>query len=352
MCTVRHTFAALCLLVLTLSATAVGVRTFSQPITLAGKSCHVEGVVIDLRDPKTSLKVGLAWGHVGRTESLAGIAARYGAVAAINGSFFDAYTKDAIKNPDMSLISGGQLIFKSGLGSLLGFDADNTPHLGIVRHRLQGTYRSAYGTTQDWFAYWLNRKPTAATSITLFDRQWGDVVEPWGGTSVVVEQDTVTAVSRQTVSIPAQGYVLHFRGEAAQLAHFTVGRKLRWSPQRTVEGGDDAAWTRVQEAIGAGPRVLVHGTPVFNPLAEGFSDPKILQQSGMRSAAGYTADGKLYLITTCIARVSDLGRILKSFGCVEGINLDGGASSGLWYRGRYLTKPGRAISNALLVLEK
>ena len=89
---------------------------------------------------------------------------------------------------------------------------------------------------------------------------------------------------------------------------------------------------------------------MFHPAAEGFSDPKILQRAGARSAVGYTADGKLYLITVTAARVSELGAILKALGCEEGMNLDGGASSGLWYRGKYLTNPGRAISNALVIL--
>lgn len=31
------------------------------------------------------------------------------------------------------------------------------------------------------------------------------------------------------------------------------------------------------------------------------------------------------------------------------MNLDGGASSGLYYNGKYLTAPGRKISNALIV---
>ena len=43
-------------------------------------------------------------------------------------------------------------------------------------------------------------------------------------------------------------------------------------------------------------------------------------------------------------------QVMQVLGAREAMNLDGGASSGLVYEGKYLTKPGRALSNALVVL--
>ena len=43
---------------------------------------------------------------------------------------------------------------------------------------------------------------------------------------------------------------------------------------------------------------------------------------------------------------------MQALGCEQAMNLDGGASSGLWLSGGYLRQPGRPISNALLVLPK
>jgi exopolysaccharide biosynthesis protein len=34
------------------------------------------------------------------------------------------------------------------------------------------------------------------------------------------------------------------------------------------------------------------------------------------------------------------------------MNLDGGASSGLWFKGSYITKPGRLLSNTLIFTPK
>ena len=331
-------------------AHADAVSSFSRTLSVDGTDYKVRGVVIDLHNTSISMKVGLADGRIGQTESLGGIAQRYGAVAAINGTFFDAYTKETLKNPDMALLTNGHFIFRSDLGTLLGFERDNTPHMGQVNVRLLGTLRQN-GKVQSWYAYYINRVPSSASCITLFTHAWGEQVAPMGGSFVVVDHGKVSGFSDEAVTIPQDGYVIHFRGEGAQRALFRLGQQVDLTPQiNAPEQGADT-WKRVKEALGAGPRVLAQGVPVFDPSAEGFSDPKILERAGARSAAGYTADGKLFLITVSAVRVSALGPILKALGCVEGMNLDGGTSSGLWYRGKYLTTPGRQISNALLVLQ-
>jgi hypothetical protein len=358
--TLSRFFARLCvgggllLLVASGRVQGAGVAPVRTTVPVEGRTVAVTGVAVDLADPTLAIKVGLAWDHIGRTEPLAGIAARAGALAAINGSFFNAYTQDALKNPDMSLITGGHLVFKSGLGSLLGFTADNTPLIGCLRHRLGGTLRAPDGKEMAWFAYWLNRKPTSATSVTIFTRHWGETIPAVPGVSVVVAGGTVVRLTEDVAAIPADGFVIHLRGEPGLQARFRVGQTITFTPEVAYKdgAGTPTAWTAVTEAVGGGPQVLRGGVPVFNPQGEDFSDPKILELRARRSAVGFTAARRLFLITVDNVRVRDLGPILKALGCTEGMNLDGGASSGLWYQGRYLTTPGRPISNALLIVPR
>jgi hypothetical protein len=175
-------------------------------------------------------------------------------------------------------------------------------------------------------------------------------VSAGAGTLVVVRDGVVSDITAASATIPPRGFVIQVCGEAGLLRRFQVGDRVTFTPELSLVGSGDG--TGVQEGVGAGPRVLVNSQPVFNPAEEGFSDPKILERAGARSAAGYTANRMLYLITVKSARVRDLGPILKALGCTDGMNLDGGASSGLWHRGKYLTAPGRDISNALLVMQK
>lgn len=102
-------------------------------------------------------------------------------------------------------------------------------------------------------------------------------------------------------------------------------------------------------ALQAGPRLVTNGKVTLDVKAEGFRDPKILTGGGARSALGITRDHKLILLTSSGATIPQLAEIMKQAGAYQAMNLDGGASSGLYYNGQYLTTPGRKISNALVV---
>lgn len=105
----------------------------------------------------------------------------------------------------------------------------------------------------------------------------------------------------------------------------------------------------IEGALQAGPRLVVDGKVAIDVKTEGFRDPKILTGGGARSALGITRDHKLILLTSGGATIPQLAEIMKQAGAYQAMNLDGGASSGLYYNGKYLTSPGRKISNALLV---
>ncbi len=64
---------------------------------------------------------------------------------------------------------------------------------------------------------------------------------------------------------------------------------------------------------------------------------------------GVTRDGRL-LLATSSGTVRQMADVMKALGAWDAMNLDGGASSGLWVQGRYLTTPGRQIGNALLIV--
>lgn len=121
---------------------------------------------------------------------------------------------------------------------------------------------------------------------------------------------------------------------------------------RLIPGSDfnDAFGAGTMEgALQAGPRLVVNGKVAIDVKTEGFKDPKILTGGGARSALGLTRDHKLILLTSGGATIPQLAEIMKQAGAYQAMNLDGGASSGLYYNGKYLTQPGRKISNALIV---
>ena len=49
------------------------------------------------------------------------------------------------------------------------------------------------------------------------------------------------------------------------------------------------------------------------------------------------------------ATVQQMRELALAIGCVDAINLDGGASSAMYYKGNYLTVPGRELTVTLQV---
>ncbi|HOQ29037.1 MAG TPA: phosphodiester glycosidase family protein [Armatimonadota bacterium] len=328
-------------------AAAAGLSVERKKVNAAGKSFAV--TVIRVPREGYRVKVGLANGRVGSTASLASIAQSHGAVAAINGCFFSAYTKDAIKPPWHHVITEGQLVHHGQTGTTLGFDAQGNYRMERLKIRITGTVGADQERPHNWYAYRVNFPPGASGAI-LFNRFWAGAKTPAGGKQAVIQNGVVRSVGSGGLPIPRDGYALSFIGGDAHL-----GNRFQPGDQVTlrIEYGshDEEFWQSVQEGLGCGPRLLAEGRIAYDPKGEGFNDPKILSLAGARSAIGIRHDGTILLVT-CSATVRQLADIMKALGAYDAMNLDGGASSGLWVQGKYLVQPGRSISNALLILKK
>ncbi|MCC6444687.1 MAG: phosphodiester glycosidase family protein [Armatimonadetes bacterium] len=322
----------------------------SQMVTVEMGGRRIVAKVIKAKMSQVRVKVGLAKGLVGRTEDLAGIARRYGAAAAINGSFFDAYTRSSIKSPHHTLITGGQVAHLGNVGTLTGFTPEGEAVMERVPLTIEGSREGRFTWPYRWYAYWVNRLPTAST-VTIFTPQWGRATGLNGGTQVVVSGGRVERIARGSQPIPSDGYVIYFQGTGeTMLRGFRVGQEAAYRIIRKDEGRL-GLWAQVQEAVGAGPRLVADGRIALDPRSEGFSSPKILSLSGARSALGITRDNCLLMVTAS-GTVREMAVVMQALGAYQAMNLDGGASSGLWLQGRYLTRPGRLISNALLILRR
>ena len=91
----------------------------------------------------------------------------------------------------------------------------------------------------------------------------------------------------------------------------------------------------IRDAITFGPRLIVNGEPAN---VKG-------QSSGLnpRTAIGQRADGAVLMLvidgrqaSSLGATYSDLIKVMVEYGAVNAINLDGGSSSLMYYRGNYL----------------
>jgi exopolysaccharide biosynthesis protein len=110
-------------------------------------------------------------------------------------------------------------------------------------------------------------------------------------------------------------------------------------------------WFVYRYALRGLVRVVRKGKVSPNPKAQGFRDSRIWSRAA-RTGAGIRKDGKLVIIATPNSvTLSELGKAMIDRGIVEGVSLDGGGSTCLYYRGKLVIRPKRKLSNLLVVLE-
>jgi exopolysaccharide biosynthesis protein len=83
-----------------------------------------------------------------------------------------------------------------------------------------------------------------------------------------------------------------------------------------------------------------------------FKDPKFTTQSYPRTALGITADNKVYLVNVEKATINELKEIMLALKSYDAVNLDGGDSTGMYYNGKLLVKPGRKLVTVLYVYKQ
>jgi len=110
-------------------------------------------------------------------------------------------------------------------------------------------------------------------------------------------------------------------------------------------------WSRYDFVLCCGPRLVTHGVPYVEPWSEGFRDKHMLNRNG-RVAVGITGNGRLVFVATRQpVYLSKLARAMRALGVRDAINLDGGSSIGLYYKGRMLMQPARRLTNLILVYD-
>ncbi|HEX2534675.1 MAG TPA: phosphodiester glycosidase family protein [Chitinophagaceae bacterium] len=104
---------------------------------------------------------------------------------------------------------------------------------------------------------------------------------------------------------------------------------------------------KVKTAVGGGPVLVQNNMLMITNETERMFVGKVLLDKHPRTAIGYTADGRLIILVVQGrmpgkaegASLPALAGLMKSLGCVEALNLDGGGSSCLLVNGKETIMP-------------
>lgn len=112
------------------------------------------------------------------------------------------------------------------------------------------------------------------------------------------------------------------------------------------------SWQGYITAIGGGPTLVRDGRISLNPKAEGFHDPHILGYA-RRTAVGIRSDVNkvVFVCTKAAISLKHMAKVMLSLGCSDAMCLDGGASTGMFYRGWTVIRPKRPLTNVVLAYE-
>ncbi|WP_058300250.1 stalk domain-containing protein [Gorillibacterium timonense] len=334
---------------------AAGVRYESKTVMYNGKSFSLQYAVIDVKNPYLRVMSVTAKEGIGHDESLASIVNRTGATVAVNGTFFDAYTtKDAERYPNGLLLNEGETVF-SGENQSLVIPVGKTPDIRKLSLKVKITLTDAPSKRYTFSPWSVNRYYGASNQeqSVLFTRAFGEKVS-FVGVKAVIKGGKIVTVTEGTATIPADGQVL-LVGKADMnkrniLPYVKAGNLV--DVTHTVldlESGTTYDTEDYEAAVGVGPKLVTNGKMDVDPARDGFQDPKITTNAGARSFAGIDAKGQLVLGVSSAATMKDLAGALIKLGLTDAMNLDGGASSGLYAEGAMKRTPGREISNAIVV---
>ncbi|GGB62117.1 phosphodiester glycosidase family protein [Fictibacillus barbaricus] len=262
-------------------------------------------------------------GVVSKAEPLSETAKREGAIAGVNGDFFDINgTKATIgaEVQDGKILKGAT----SGREKSVGVDTNG---LGQIADLLLDGSMIFNGKTHPLTAF--NQYSIPVNGIGLYSSFWGTAARSGvaGSSKSVHEvriQNGKVTESRSGISdeeIPEDTLVLIGRDAgAATLQQLTTGQEIAINYEPKVSNGNPFEF-----AIGGNP-VLVKNGEVQNV------DNSVLAP---RTAVGFSADGKQMYFVIVDGRQTDsrgmtlyeFAELMKEFGAHHAINLDGGGST-------------------------
>jgi exopolysaccharide biosynthesis protein len=298
-------------------------------------------------------------------ETVSSMAARHGALAAVNSGYFrttGTYRGDSV---GVEVLDGKLLSEPNNIRAAAGLiERDGKQELIFGHIKFEG--QLVAGAEAKHAIDGLNR-PRADNELVIFTPEFHrtTLTEP-SGLELVVRRGQVVELRDQKGSsaIPADGFVISASGAAREWALKNLWRgarvqlNLNLSPVETEQAD---SWKQATSIIGGGPQLIKAGRVEITNAAEKIL-PSFVSDGHPRTAIARLKSGQILLLTVDGRQPGEsigmsltmLADLLLEFGAVDAINLDGGGSTTMVIRNKLVNKPSdatgeRPVSDAILV---
>ena len=273
------------------------------------------------------------------------IAQREHAIAAINGGYFKPQTGVPLGTLMIDKkIYTGPIYDRAALGI---FDKS----YDMARVQLNANLNTNAGVIK---IDNINQPRMLSTNAIVYTSDWGKVSPPCPqyGKAIAVSDGKLVAQSYGQLEIPTDGFVI--------VAPEKLINSIIMADNFELDIKMNPNWEGVNHIISGGPYLVKNGEVYVDMTAQKLS---AIGGRNPRTAIGYTRDNHLIMLTadgregaSVGLTLMELAGLMKEFGCVNAMNLDGGGSTVMYVGGSVVNKPavqgGIPLSNTLTVSQK
>ncbi|MBQ9246412.1 phosphodiester glycosidase family protein [bacterium] len=199
----------------------------------------------------------------------------------------------------------------------------------------------------------INQPRMMASNVLIYTSKWGSktpaTIKP--SANIAIRNNRIIEKSNNPVSIPYDGFVINAPIEV--LKNLKSGDDVEVHYSLTPNMNAD-------NIISGGPYLIKEGSIYVDTAIEKLN---AISGRNPRTAIGYTKDNVMIMVTVDGRKegssgltLNELAQLMKSLGCYEAINLDGGSSTVMYVGGKIYSgtniKNAVSISNALVVRKK
>ncbi|MDO4204362.1 MAG: phosphodiester glycosidase family protein [Selenomonadaceae bacterium] len=304
-------------------------------------SGSVRGYILTVDPMLYRLDPVLAGDVVPGRATVSAMAREYGAVAAINGGYFDW---------DGTILGmlriGGKL---AGTGyqrrTAVGFREDGTGAIGPVEYTGRVTIHSAMVPVSGV------NTPRENNSLVIYNSYYGKTTSTdKAGREFTVVGNKVVDIRQCNSLIPENGYVISVSGRCRD-AYTMVRKGDTVTFYESISTGSGAwgqaavDWRNIPDIIGAGPQLVANGRVSVTKTEEQFP-ADIAKGRAPRTAIGLKSDGTWLLAVVDGRQTNSIGMTLEElaelmvkYGAKTAVNLDGGGSSEMVVNNQIINSP-------------
>lgn len=277
---------------------------------------------------------------------ISSIAQRENAIAAINGGYFKPQT-----GVPLGTLMINKKVYTGPIYDrvAMGIFEDNS--YSMARVQLKAKLNTNIGGIK---IDNINQPRMLSTNTIVYTADWGKISPPCPkyGKAIAISNGKLVAASYGALQIPEDGFVI--------VAPEKVLNPIIGAKKYELDIKMNPNWEGVNHIISGGPYLVRNGEIFVDMTAQRLA---AIGGRNPRTAIGFTKDNHLIMMTadgregaSIGMTLTELAGLMKEFGCVNAMNLDGGGSTVMYVNGAVVNKPavqgGIPLSHTLTISQK